>query len=88
MSAHTDGPQRWPTSPVPGGPRPPGSCLDRGPSPATSPELDAMRHRAWHEQGVATLILDEIGDTVLRQAIINEAVRRWGRRQGGSNRGS
>jgi hypothetical protein len=46
-----------------------------------------MRRRAWHEQGVATLALDEIGDAVLRQAVINEAVRRWGRRQGEPNNG-
>lgn len=72
---------------LPGGPRPPRGCLDRGPSPTTGPELDAMRRRAWHEQGVATLVLDEIGDAVLRQAVINEAVRRWGRRQGGPSNG-
>ena len=72
---------------LPGGPRPPRSCLDRGPSTTTGQELDAMRRRAWHEQGVATLALDEIGDAVLRQAVINEAVRRWGRRQGAPNNG-
>ena len=72
---------------LPGGPRPPRSCLDRGPSPTTGPELEALRRRAWHENGVATLILDEVGDPLLRQAIINEAVRRWGQRQGGYHHG-
>ena len=72
---------------LPGGPRPPRSCLDRGPSPTTGQELDAMRRRAWHEQGVATLSVDEIWDPLLRQAVVNEAVRRWGRRHGGSAHG-
>jgi len=66
---------------LPGGPRPPGSCLDQGPGTTTGQELDAMQRRAWHEQGVAMLRVDDIADPLLRQAIINEAARRWGRRQ-------
>ena len=40
-----------------------------------------MRRRAWHEQGVAALPIEDITDPWLRQAIQNEAVRRWGPRQ-------
>lgn len=46
-----------------------------------------MRRRAWYEHGVATLNIDEISDPLLRQAIVNEAVRRWGRRNGGMTHG-
>jgi hypothetical protein len=46
-------------------------------------KIDAMQRRAWHEQGVAMLQVDEISDPLLRQAVVNEAVRRWGRRNGG-----
>jgi hypothetical protein len=72
---------------LPGGPRPPGSCLDQGPGTTTGQELDAMQRRAWHEQGVAMLRVDDIADPLLRQAIINEAARRWGRRQQGGSLG-
>ena len=43
-------------------------------------EIDTMRRRAWHEQGVAALPVADITDPWLRQAIQNEAVRRWGPR--------
>ncbi|WP_255569253.1 hypothetical protein [Roseomonas alba] len=42
-----------------------------------------MQRRAWHEQGLAMLPVDEIADPTVRQAIANEAARRWGRRNGG-----
>ncbi len=67
---------------LPGSPRPPRSCLDgRTRSPTTSPEMDAMRRRVWREQGIALLAIDDISDSWLRQALINEATRRWGPRQ-------
>lgn len=67
---------------IPGGPQPPRSSLDRGTrSPTTTPELDAMRRRVWQQQGVVSLHLEDIIDPWLRQAIQNEAVRRWGPRQ-------
>ena len=75
------------TSTVPGGPRLPRSSLDRGQSPTTLGELDAMRTRAWQEHGVAVLPVTDITDPWLRQAITNEATRRWGRRQGGIHHG-
>jgi hypothetical protein len=58
------------------------SCLERiVPSASTSPDgLEALRQRAWAEQGVVVLNLQEISDDWLRQALRNEATRRWGRR--------
>ncbi|WP_270935605.1 hypothetical protein [Falsiroseomonas oryzae] len=40
-----------------------------------------MRRRVWREQGIALLAIDDISDSWLRQALINEATRRWGPRQ-------
>lgn len=58
------------------------SCLARiMPSGPTSAEgLEALRQRAWSEQGVVVLNLEEITDDWVRQAVKNEAVKRWGRR--------
>ncbi len=73
---------------LPGAPRPPRSCLDRGTrSPTTSPEMEALRRRVWREQGVVSLALDDITDPWLRQAVTNEATRRWGPRTGGHSHG-
>ncbi len=73
---------------LPGAPRPPRSSLDRGTcSATTSPEMEALRRRVWRDQGVVSLALDDITDPWLRQAVTNEAVRRWGPRNGGSNHG-
>ena len=67
---------------LPGAPLPPRSCLDRGTrSDTTAPEMEALRRRVWQQQGVVSLHLEEITDAWLRQAIQNEAVRRWGPRQ-------
>ena len=49
--------------------------------------MDSMQGRVWHEQGVATFSIDEITDPWLRQAITNEANRRWRRRNGGNDHG-
>ena len=62
-------------------PRPPRSCLDMARSPTTPVEIDTLRRRVWHEQGVAALPVADITDPWLRQAITNEANRRWGPRQ-------
>ena len=73
---------------LPGSPRPPRSCLDRGTrSNTTSPEMEALRRRVWRDQGVVSLRLEDITDPWLRQAITNEANRRWGRRNGGNSHG-
>jgi hypothetical protein len=73
---------------LPGTPRPPRSCLDRGTrSATTSPQMEAMRRRVWREQGVASLAIEDITDPWLRQALTNEALRRWGPRKGGQQHG-
>ncbi len=71
-----------------GAPRPPRSCLDRGTrSPTTTPEMEALRRRVWRDQGVASVAVEDIADPWLRQAVMNEATRRWGPRNGGSGHG-
>jgi len=67
---------------LPGAPMPPRSCLHRTTSPTTPAELDALRRRVWREQGVVSLAIDDVTDPWLRQALINEATRRWGSRGG------
>lgn len=68
-------------------PWPPRSCLDLTRSPTAPCEIDGMRRRAWHEQGVAALPVEDITDPWLRQAVTNEATRRWGPRNGGNGYG-
>jgi hypothetical protein len=71
-----------------GAPRPPRSCLDRGTrSETTIADLDAMRAAAWHQHGVAAISIADITDPWLRQALANEATRRWGPRNGGPHHG-
>lgn len=63
----------------PSGPRSP---LARHVRSETSPlELQDMRKLAWQQQGVVVLQPEEVGDPWLRQALENEAVRRYGRRR-------
>jgi hypothetical protein len=61
-------------------PFPPRCALGRlVPVAATSEaDLDAMRRRAWREQGIVTLSISAIDDPWLREAIINEAKRLYG----------
>lgn len=71
-----------------GAPRLPRSCLDRGIHSAIStPEMETLRRRVWQQQGVVSLHLEDITDPWLRQAIQNEAVRRWGPRKQENNHG-
>jgi hypothetical protein len=71
-----------------GAPQLPRSCLDRGTHSPTAPvDLEAMRAAAWHRHGVAALPVADVTDPWLRQAITNEANRRWGRRSGETNHG-
>lgn len=72
---------------LPAAPALPRSSLDIGRSPTTEAELNAMRAAAWHRHGIAALSVDDIADAWLRQAVINEANRRWGRRDGGTRHG-
>jgi len=73
---------------LPGAPRAPRSCLDRGArSPTTTLEMEGLRRRVWREQGVASIAIEDVADPWLRQAITNEAVRRWGPRSQGNGHG-
>jgi hypothetical protein len=65
----------------------PRSPLGRTNSATTATELEAMRARAWHEHGVAALAIADLSDAWLRQALINEATRRWGPRTNGGRHG-
>ena len=53
----------------------------------TEAEVNAMRAAAWHRHGVAAIPVEDITDPWLRQAITNEANRRWGRRGGDNSHG-
>jgi hypothetical protein len=50
-------------------------------SEASPLELQEMRKHAWQQQGVVVLQPEEVGDDWLRQALVNEAERRYGRRR-------
>ena len=63
------------------------SPLTRLRSTTNDAELNAMRAAAWHRHGVASIVVDDITDPWLRQAITNEANRRWGRRNRGNDHG-
>ena len=65
----------------------PRCSLDRDRSATSEVELDEMRRHVWRQQGVVSLHLEDITDPWLRQAIQNEAVRRWGPRQKETNHG-
>jgi hypothetical protein len=49
--------------------------------------METLRRRVWQQQGVASLVIDDITDPWLRQAVTNEATRRWGPRNGGQHHG-
>jgi hypothetical protein len=66
-----------------GSPAEPRSPLGQLRSPTSDRELKSMRARAWQEHGIASIAVGELPDPWLRQAITNEAVRRWGPRNGG-----
>jgi hypothetical protein len=70
-----------------GSPAEPRCPLGRLRTPITQHELEAMRARAWHEHGVAALSVGDIANVWLRQAITNEAMRRWGPRHEGKTHG-
>ena len=44
-------------------------------------ELFAMRRAAWRKQGIAVLRIDDVRDEIIRQAVVNEATRLYGRRE-------
>jgi hypothetical protein len=43
-----------------------------------------MRRAAWRTQGVVVLRLEDVRDDWIREALINEANRIYGRRLGGA----
>jgi hypothetical protein len=62
------------------------SCLARAQA-CTAPSDDdllAMRRAAWRTQGVVVLRAEDVCDDWIRQALINEANRLYGRRPGGA----
>ena len=52
--------------------------------PATAPteeELFAMRRAAWRKQGIIVIRLADVRDDIIRQALLKEATRLYGRRE-------
>ena len=47
----------------------------------TEDELFAMRRAAWRKQGIVVIRLADVRDEIIRQAIVNEATRLYGRRE-------
>jgi hypothetical protein len=60
------------------------SCLARAQARTTPSEDDllAMRRAAWRTQGLVVLRPEDVRDDWIRQALINEANRLYGRRLG------
>jgi hypothetical protein len=61
------------------------SCLARAQprTAASDDDLLAMRRAAWRSQGVVVLRPEDVRDDWIRQALVNEANRLYGRRPGG-----
>jgi hypothetical protein len=47
----------------------------------TEEELFAMRRAAWRKQGIVVIRLADVRDEIVRQALVNEATRLYGRRE-------
>ena len=47
----------------------------------TEDELFAMRKAAWRKQGIVVLRIDNLRDEIIRQAVLDEATRLYGRRE-------
>jgi hypothetical protein len=61
------------------------SCL-AGAQARTAPSDDdllAMRRAAWRQQGLVVLRPEDVRDDWIRQALVDEANRLYGRRPGG-----
>ena len=50
-------------------------------TPPTEDELFAMRRAAWRKQGIVVIRLADVRDEIIRQALVNEATRLYGRRE-------
>ena len=44
-------------------------------------ELFAMRRAAWRKQGIVVINPADVQDAIIRQALINEAIRLYGQRE-------
>jgi hypothetical protein len=53
------------------------------PRAASGDELLEMRRAAWHRQGIVVLRPEDVQDDWIRQALISEATRLFGRRREG-----
>ena len=59
-----------------------GSLERHVPWPApTEDELFAMRRAAWRGQGIVVIRLADVRGEIIRQALVNEATRLYGRRE-------
>ena len=47
----------------------------------TEDELFAMRRAAWRKQGIVVMRIDDLRDEIIRQAVLDEATRLYGRRE-------
>jgi hypothetical protein len=47
----------------------------------TEDELFAMRRAAWRKQGIVMIRVAYVHDEIIRQALVNEATRLYGRRE-------
>lgn len=57
------------------------TSLRNAPSaPLPREELDRLRAQAWTERGLICIAPEEIADDWTRQAIVNEATKKFGRR--------
>ena len=50
-------------------------------SAPTEAELFAMRRAAWRRQGIVVIRLADVRDEIIRQALVNEATRLYGKRE-------
>ncbi len=50
-------------------------------SAPTEQELFAMRRAAWRRQGIVVIRLADVRDEIIRQALVNEATRLYGKRE-------
>jgi hypothetical protein len=50
---------------------------------ASEEELFAMRRAAWRKQGIGVINPADVRDGIIRQALINEAIRLYGQRECG-----
>jgi len=50
-------------------------------TPPTEQELFAMRRAAWRRQGIVVIRPADVPDEIIRQALVNEATRLYGKRE-------